>query len=92
MNQQHLLEMNASVLHYFNGEGIHLHDRVRYKGVSGTVVFVTNGDTGEFAPGYEDYYGCEAGLMFCDDDGDLSFLREPDEELELIRHPTPAQD
>ena len=78
--------MNSALAHYSNGEAIHIRDRVRYRGVAGMIVVVTDGDTGEFAPGYEDYYGCEAGLMFCDDDGDLVFLREPGEELEFIRH------
>jgi hypothetical protein len=84
--------MNSSIQHYFNGEGIHIRDRVRYKGVSGTIVFVTDGETGEFAPGYEDYSGHEAGLMFCDDDGDLTFLHDADEELELVRHHVSGQD
>jgi hypothetical protein len=83
--------MSAAIQHYFNGDEIHVRDRVRYKGVSGTIVFVTDGDTGEFAPGYEDYYGHEPGLMYCDDDGDLTFLREPDENLELIHHAAAAQ-
>ncbi len=78
--------MNSATQRYFNGDEVHIRDRIRYRGVAGTIVFVTDGETGEFAPGYEDYFGHEAGLMFCDDDGDLTFLREPDEELELIRH------
>ena len=84
--------MKSVIQSYFNGEAIHIRDRVRYKGVSGTIVFVTDGDEGEFSPGYEDYFGHEAGLMFSDDDGDLTFLREPDEDLELVRPATSLQE
>ncbi len=81
--------MKSAMQHYFNGDTVHVRDRVRFKGVAATVVFVTDGEEGEFSPGYEDYYGHEAGLMICDDDGDLTFLHEPAEDLELIHHDVP---
>ncbi len=77
--------MNPLLPHYLTGDEVHIGDRVSYKGVTGTVVFVTDGDEGEFAPGYEDYLGHEAGLMISDDDGDLTFLPEPPEDLEFVR-------
>jgi hypothetical protein len=76
--------MDSMMLRYANGRTVHARDRVRYKGISATVVFVTDGDEGEFASGYEDYQGHTAGLMICDDDGDMTFLTEPDEELEAV--------
>lgn len=77
--------MSARSLHYFNGNEVHVGDRVAYNGVMGTVVFVTDGDGGEFAPGYEDYQGHDPGMMFSDDDGDLTFLAEAGEGLEFVR-------
>jgi hypothetical protein len=76
--------MYSGRLHYANGQAIHARDRVRYKGISGSVVFVTDGDEGEFVPGYEDYHGHDPGFMFCDDDGDLTFLAEADQEVEFV--------
>jgi len=48
------------------------------------VVVVSDGDSGEFAPGYEDYSGSERGLVICDDDGNLTFLSDTDDTLEFI--------
>ena len=70
---------------YIGGGEVHAGDRVRYKGVAGHVVFVSDGEDGEFAPGYEDYLGHEAGVMVCDDDGQLNFVGDPDENLEFVR-------
>jgi len=72
--------------HYLNGEGIHVGDRVRYKGTAGNIVFISDGEGGEFSPAYAEYDGCEAGIMVCDDDGTLTTFTEPDENLELIHH------
>jgi hypothetical protein len=82
--QNRRTNMHANLPHYLSGGEVHVGDRVRYKGTSANVVFVTDGDEGEFAPGYEDYYGHEAGLMICDDDGDMTFLPEPTEDLEFV--------
>ena len=76
--------MNANLPHYLTGEEVHAGDRVRYKGNSGNIAFVSDGDGGEFAAGYTDYYGYESGVMFCNDDGELSFIIEPNEDLEFI--------
>jgi hypothetical protein len=74
--------MSAS--HYFSGIEVHVGDRVRYKGESGHIVFVSDGDGGEFLSGYLDYRGCEAGIMFCDDAGELTFVSELNENLEFL--------
>ncbi len=76
--------MTAKLPYYLGGGEVHAGDRVRYKGNAANVVFVSDGDEGEFAPGYEDYYGHKAGLMVSDDDGDLTFLPEPTEDLEFV--------
>jgi hypothetical protein len=78
--------MNANLPHYQTGGEVHAGDRVRYKGTAATVAFVSDGENGEFASGYTDYYGHEAGIMLRDDDGELTFVLEPDENLEFIRH------
>jgi hypothetical protein len=76
--------MDADQLHYITGEEIHAGDRVQRNGVYGTVVFVSNGTTEEFLPGYEDYVGSERGVVLCDDDGAVSPIGEPDDLLALI--------
>jgi hypothetical protein len=83
--------MKANLPHYLNGEEVHARDRVRYKGTAATVAFVSDGEEGEYAPGYEDYLGYEAGIMIYDDDGAMTFLGEPDEQLELIHHAPSAR-
>jgi len=75
--------MSAS--HYFGGSEVHAGDRVRYQGESGKIVFVSDGDGGEFLSGYEDYHGYDAGIMFCDDAGEMTFVSELNENLELLR-------
>lgn len=75
--------MSAS--RYVNGTEVHAGDRVRYKGEAGSIVFVSDGESGEFLSGYVDYRGCDAGIMFCDDSGELTFLSELNENLELLR-------
>jgi hypothetical protein len=76
--------MSVNFPHYLTGEEVHARDRVRYKGTAATVAFVSDGEGGEFAGGYEDYFGQEAGIMLRDDDGELTFLAEPGDDLELI--------
>lgn len=75
--------MDANILCYFDGSEVHAGDRVRYKGTAASVVFVSNGENGEFLPGYKDYCGYEPGIMLCDDDGELIFIFDPDEHLEF---------
>jgi hypothetical protein len=77
--------MNAERPHYLTGGEVHAGDRVRYKGTSATVAFISDGEEGEFSAGYADYHGHEAGIMLCDDDGTLTFITEPDEHLEFVR-------
>jgi hypothetical protein len=78
--------MNGNLPLYQSGEEIHAGDRVRYKGTAATIAFVTDGEDGEYASGYTDYRGYEAGIMLRDDDGALTFLHEPEEELEFVEH------
>ena len=75
--------MSAKMLQYINGAEVHAGDRVRYKGSGADVVFVSDGDGGEFMPGYKDYLGYEPGIMLRDDDGELMFIYDPDENLEF---------
>lgn len=77
--------MKPCLLHYLGGGEVRVGDRVRYKGVAGRVVFVSDGEDGEFSPGFSDYRGYEAGLMIFGDDGEMMFVIEPNEFLELIR-------
>lgn len=81
--------MQPKLPFYLSGGEVHAGDRVRFKGTAANVAFVSDGDEGEFSIGYEDYYGHEAGLMLCDDDGELVFLAEPNEELEFVRRKEP---
>ncbi len=76
--------MVSNLLHYISGEEVHAGDRVQYRGTYANVVFVSNGDEEEFAPGYGDHTGSERGVLLCDDDGSTSFVAEPDEMLEFI--------
>jgi hypothetical protein len=76
--------MDTELLHYVTGEEVHAGDRVRHNGRYATIVFVSNGEAEEFAPGYEDYAGSQRGVMVCDDDGDTCFIGEPDDLLSLI--------
>jgi hypothetical protein len=57
---------------------------VRYRGESGRVAAVSTGDGGEFMSGYTDHRGCDAGILFCNDEGELTFFSEPTEDFELI--------
>lgn len=76
--------MDTISLQYLTGEDVHAGDRVQYGGGYATVVFVSNGEAEEFAPGYEDYTGSDRGIMLCDDDGGTRFIGEPSELLSFI--------
>jgi hypothetical protein len=76
--------MDTPQMTYLSGEEVHAGDRVVYKDKYGTVVFVSDGDSEEIAPGYEDYAGSERGLMICDDDGELTQLGDPDGFLTFV--------
>jgi hypothetical protein len=76
--------MDADTLNYVSGEEVHAGDRVQHKGTYATVVFVSNGTTEEYLPGYEDQVGAERGIMINDDDGVTTSLGEPDESLQFI--------
>lgn len=76
--------MDSDLLHYITGEEIHAGDRVQRNGVFATVVFVSNGETEEFAPGYEDHSGTDRGVVLCDDDGAVESIGEPDDLLAFI--------
>ena len=76
--------MDAQLPHYLTGGEVHAGDRVRYKGSSARVLFVSDGDSGDFSPGYSDYRGHEAGIMRSGEEDALTFLREPDEDLEFV--------
>jgi hypothetical protein len=80
--------MDAELLHYTTGEEVQLSDRVQYGGTFATVVVVSDGETCQTAPGYEDYSGVERGLMVCDDDGTLSTINDTDERLIFVDRDT----
>ena len=56
-------------MQYMTGEEIHAGDRVQYDGTYATVVFVSDGDVEQAAPGFEDYAGTTRGVVLSDDDG-----------------------
>ena len=76
--------MDAAMLHYPTGEEIEIGDRVQYAGTFATVVVVSDGETYQTAPGYEDYAGAERGVMICDDDGALTTIDDTDERLMFV--------
>jgi phenylalanyl-tRNA synthetase beta subunit len=76
--------MDPDLLHYTSGEEVHASDRVQYDGGYATVVFVSNGETEEFAPGYEDYVGSDRGVVLCDDDGALRTIGDLDPLLQFV--------
>ncbi|HOX55369.1 MAG TPA: hypothetical protein P5205_01490 [Candidatus Paceibacterota bacterium] len=80
--------MDAELLRYTSGEDIQLGDRVQLAGTFATVVFVSDGENCETAPGYEDYAGAERGVMVCDDDGSLTTVDEYDERLVFMERGT----
>ena len=73
-----------ATLYYISGEEVHAGDRVQRMGDYATVVFVSTGESEEFAPGYEDYTGSDRGILLCDDDGATTFIGDPDEQLVFV--------
>lgn len=76
--------MESGPLLYLTGEEVHAGDRVQYKGTFATVVFVSDGETEESTPGYDDYSGSSRGVIVCDDDGLTQAIGEPDEMLSFV--------
>lgn len=76
--------MNSEPLHYWTGEEVHAGDRVQYDGTFGTIVFVSDGESEEFSPGYNDYAGCRRGVVVRDDDGATNDVGEPSERLSFV--------
>jgi hypothetical protein len=76
--------MDTALLLYTSGEEVQVGDRVQYLANYATVVFVSDGENSDYLSGYEDYSGSDRGLIICDDDGDLTTLGEPDEQLFFV--------
>ncbi len=76
--------MDAEQLHYTSGEEVQLGDRVQYDGTLATVVAVSDGETYQLAPGYEDHAGLERGLLICDDDGSVTTIDDTDFRLSFV--------
>lgn len=80
--------MDAELLQYTTGEEIQLGDRVQLAGTFATVVVVSDGETYQTAPGYEDYAGVERGVTICDDDGEITTVDDKDERLIFVERGT----
>ena len=76
--------MDAELLYYTSGEEVQLGDRVQFDGAYATVVVVSDGESYQLAPGYEDYAGIEHGVTICDDDGTLTTIDETDARLIFV--------
>jgi hypothetical protein len=76
--------MLSEPIHYSSGEEVHAGDRVQYDGTFATIVFVSDGETEEFQPGFEDHSGADRGVVFQDDDGVTTQIGEPDERLYFV--------
>jgi hypothetical protein len=76
--------MDAELLHYTSGEEVQLGDRVQFDGTYATVVVVSDGESYQLAPGYEDYAGVERGVTICDDDGAVTTIDDTDARLIFI--------
>jgi len=76
--------MDAELLYYTSGEEVQLGDRVQFDGAYATVVVVSDGESYQLAPGYEDYAGIERGVTICDDDGTLTTIDETDARLIFV--------
>jgi hypothetical protein len=76
--------MDSEPLRYSTGEEVHAGDRVQYEETYATVVFVSDGETEELSPGYEDYTGSSRGIVLRDDDGVTSSIGDPDERLSFV--------
>jgi hypothetical protein len=75
---------------YHSGDEIHVGDRVRYAGDSGTIVFVI--DRSEYSPDYPErdwaHYG--TGFMIETPRYARVMLDQADEDLELLQRATPT--
>ena len=75
---------------YESGDEIHVGDRVRYAGDTGTIVFVI--DRGEYSPEFPErdwsHYG--SGFMIRTPKFALVMLDKADEDLELLARATPT--
>ncbi len=80
--------MDAELLHYTTGEEVQVGDRVQFDGAYATVVVVSDGESYQLAPGYEDYAGVERGLTVCDDDGTLTTVDDTDARLMFVERGT----
>ncbi len=80
--------MDMELLQYTSGEEVQLGDRVQLAGTLATVVVVSDGETYQTAPGYEDYAGIERGVTICDDDGDITTIDDKDERLIFVERGT----
>lgn len=80
--------MDVELLQYTSGEEVQLGDRVQFAGTLATVVVVSDGETYQTAPGYEDYAGIERGVTICDDDGEITTIGDTDERLILVERGT----
>jgi hypothetical protein len=76
--------MDSGPLQYSTGEEVHAGDRVQYEGTYATIVFMSDGDSEESLPGYEDHSGSRRGVVVCDDDGTITEVGEPDERLSFV--------
>ena len=77
-------------LHYADGEEVHVGDRVLFGGTYATVVAVSDGESGVYSPGYDDWSGMDRGIVVCDDDGATTTLPDGDERLQLVERETPG--
>jgi hypothetical protein len=80
--------MDAELLHYTTGEEVQLGDRVQFSGAFANVVVVSDGETYQTAPGYEDYAGIERGVTICDDDGEITTVDDADARLIFVERGT----
>ncbi len=80
--------MDTELLSYTTGEEIQIGDRVQFDGSYATVVVVSDGETYQLAPGYEDYAGAERGVTVADDDGTITSINDYDERLIFVERGT----
>jgi hypothetical protein len=75
---------------YCSGDEIHVSDRVRYAGDTGTIVFVI--DRREYSPGYPESAWSQYGTGFMIETPAYTrvMLEKADEDLELLARATPT--
>jgi len=76
--------MDAEQLCYTSGEEIQIGDRVQFDGTYATVVVVSDGETYQTAPGFEDHAGVERGVTVSDDDGTVTTIGDLDARLIFV--------